>query len=73
MRKIKTSQGGEGAGRDAISALAVHRQVALPAVPACLDEGPLVGVHATQGQHEEVVLSAAGSSEADGQHDAAIP
>ena len=72
MRLIKTFQCGEGAGRDAIGALTVHPEVALPAVPAGLDQVPLVGLRAAEGQHEEVVLSAAGASEADGQHNAAI-
>ena len=73
MRRSKTSsQGGEGAGREAVGTLPIHPEVALSAVPARLDEVPLVGLHAAEGQREEVVLAAAGSPEADGQHDAAI-
>ena len=71
-RSEPSSQGGEGAGREAVGALPVHPEVSLPAVPARLDEVPLVGLHAAEGQREEVVLAAAGSPEADGQHDAAV-
>ena len=69
------SQCGEGAGREAVGALAAHPEVALPAVPARLDAGPLAlaGRDAAEGQHEEVVLAAAGAAQADRQHHAPVP
>ena len=66
MRRSKTSQGGEGAWREAVGALPVHPEVALPAVPARLDQVPLVDLRAAEVEHEEVVLAAAGSPQADG-------